>query len=1108
MSCKTVEILYDTEEPLVPGMVKAQPIIHRYDMPKAVEDEIRSTPYKFGYGGFSDSVYYRTYSRLKEDGTKENFHDTIVRVVKGIVSIAKDWRVRHALEWDEDRWDNMAIRFGKAMLKMQLLPPGRGLWISGTEYSYKRGAVAFNNCGFCSLKEGLVKCATWTIDSLACGCGIGFDTFEKVDENSIKEFDKFVIPGCYECRHLRNIDEIIKLNCSCKKRIYKIHDSREGWVKSVYLLLDSYFTGIMTYFDYSDLRLEGVPIKGFGGHSSGPEPLRILHERICLFIECYIDVNKNCLDAYETIINMTKKHILIYPENNTTERPSLIYALSELEKMDKSISEKKTYGSSRLICDIFNSIGICIVAGNVRRSSEISLGGATDIEFRNLKNHELNPERSIISWMSNNTVCLDKKEDFELLPEIAERIKDNGEPGILNRLNGTRYGRFGRRHPIGREAEEDKGIGTNPCVTGDTLVQTSYGYRRVDQLVGKQFSAVVDGKNYWSTSKGFWLTGIKDVYEIELYNGLKIKLTSNHKLLTKKENITQWKEVKDIVHNEKIILTENNDYKWNGIGTFEDGYFCGQLICDGKFKLDCPQICLWIKSDVNPLSHLGYIILENYAKSLNTGHFFNGWRKDRVNNKYTKYILQTEKFKEVSDKFGIYPTEKKVPEFGSYDFTVGLLRGLFDVNGIVIYKDYLSVILCNFNIEKLESVQRLLFSLGIYSSICKYEQNEGNVKYELSCSGTSVKRFFNTVGFYEQDKQNKLYNAIQKHNKEFYTKDYMSGVYSLLYLGKEAVYDCTIPGPNCFSAGGILAHNCSEILLESFEYCNLAEIFPSKCNKLEELEEAAYLATIYTSTVSLLSTHWIYSNKVIAKNRRTGVSMSGIIEDIARSSNTLFIKKCRHLYKLIRLTNKSYADENGVPESIRCTTVKPSGTISQLAGVSSGIHHNTYKYCIRRVRMGANTKLVEILKKAGYPYETDLMAGEGTIIFSFPLHQGNARTAEEVSVWEQASNLALMQREFADNSVSCTLYFNPVTEGPSLEHVLSHFAPVIKCLSALPHTEAGVYKQAPYEKITEEQYYEFSALIKPINFTDLNEEAEGTRGCDGDTCDIKAYSQK
>lgn len=905
-----MEYLYDNEEPLILGMVKAQPIIHRYKMPSEIETTIRAIPYHFGYGGFSEAVYYRTYSRLKEDGTKETFHDTIIRVVNGIISIIMDWKIKHSLEWDEKRWNDMAIRFGTAFLKMQILPPGRGLWSLGSDFTYKKGSASLNNCGFVSTSEGLIKSMCWTIDSLACGAGIGFDC-----NASDEELSKLIIPGCSLCRSSNFLTKDIKFECKCKKRVYKIHDSREGWVKSLYLLLDSYFTGIITKFDYSDIRPENTPIKGFGGTSSGPEPLRILHERVKIFLECYIQVNiynscslgkrKRNISTYDVILNMTRKHIDIYPTSNTVERPGLEWAISELEKMDVETRIKKTYGKSRLICDLFNAVGCCIVAGNVRRSSEIALSNADDIEFRHLKDHVLNPERSMISWMSNNTVTLDKSEDFLLLPDIAKRIRDNGEPGIYNRLNVKRYGRFGRREPIGREAEEDKAIGVNPCcISGDSMIDTSEGLICVRDLVGKQFKARFDYgsdvEEFPSTEKGFWSNGVKKVFRLTLNDGSSIKATADHRIAV-----------------------------YNGLS--RDGI-------------------AWIK----------------------------------------------------------------------------------------------------------------LEDLGI--------------DYDL---------------------------VITRLNDR-------SSIKSIEFVGEEEVFDCTVPGPNSFIANNILVHNC-EIPLESFEFCNLAEIFPTRCDNFDEMLEAAYLTTIYCSAISLLPTHWIDTNKVVARNRRIGISLSGIVEEIARTSTTEFTKKCRNLYRHIRKVNKDFANENGVVESIRVTTVKPSGTISQLVGVTSGIHHSVFKFSIRRVRMNKNLKLVEILKKAGYSHEVDRKSGENTIIFSFPLSQSGARPAQEVSMWEQASNLAMIQREFGDNCISCTIYFNPETEGQDLEHLLSQFAPIIKSLSALPHADEAVYEQAPYEKISEEEYILLSAGIKPIDYSELNEgitkedDGEAERGCTNDVCDFKAY---
>lgn len=1106
----TIEVLRDISEPLIPGMVKPEPIKYRYKMPDEIESHIRSIPYRFGYGGFSEAVYYRTYSQTNADGNKENYPDTIIRVVNGVLSIRKDWYMRHGIDWNSKYWDQKALELGVNMMEFKLLPPGRGLWISGTDFAYERGSAAFNNCGFCSVREGLTKAATWTMDSLMCGCGIGFD----VETNS--EFDDFSLPGCPECYY--NCDA----TCSCNKLKYIVHDSREGWVKSLYLLLESFFgrtDGRTVHFDYSEVRKEGVPIKGFGGVASGPEPLRILHERVRVFMKCFVNAKE---DSSSAIREMIKEHIAIYREGDKTYESivgSLQWALGELDSIDPSL---KTYGKTRLITDIFNSIGICIVAGNVRRSSEIALGGANDSEFLYLKNHSLNPERSILGWMSNNTVVLKETRDFDRIPQISERILNNGEPGILNQINATRYGRVGKKNPIGREAEEDKAIGINPCVTGDTLIQTSYGYRRVDQLIGQQFSTVVNGQNYWSTPDGFWCNGLKEVFEIEFKNGSKIKLTDNHKLLIRSGKTILWKEVKEIKQGDNIIFTKNDYYKWDGIGTFEEGYFCGQLIGDGTFSEGVPQICLWMHENVNPLSHPGYILLENFARSLNPGPCFCGWRRVEVNNGYVKYILSIKAFTEIANKFGIYPNEKKVPEFGSYVFTVGLLRGFFDADGTVNYTDHVNVRLSQSNIERLESVQRLLFSLGIFSKLYKFRRDEhirnlpdgnGGVseylcksQHEISISSINAKKFHEIVGFFEYEKNLKLSNAINNYTRGFYKMKFESQIERVTNYGSQYVYDCSIPGANCYSAGGVLSHNCGEILLESFEFCNLAEIFPSRCKNFNEYRKAAELATLYASTISLLPTHWSYSNKVIGRNRRIGVSISGITNEYEKLSFSHMTARFKELYRAVRAENKRLADEAGVCESLRVTTVKPSGTISQLVGVPSGIHFNTYTYCIRRMRIASNSDIVPILKEAGYNWEYDRMSGKGTTIFEFPLHQGDHRTAEEVTLWEQAALQASLQREWADNSVSCTLYFNREKEGKDLAHVLAHHAPLIKSASALPHCN-DVFPQMPYEKITKEEYEKKVARIRPIDWSKFttHEEAIGSSGCDGDVCDIKTY---
>lgn len=875
-----ISYIEDVIEPLIPGMIIPDMIKYRYTLPVDKEVNLRNTSYNFGYTGFSECVYYRTYSRVKENGKKENFHDTVIRVVNGVISIRKDWYIKHGLEWNETYWDDIAFKMGKAILKMRLLPPGRGLWAVGSEFGYTRGAAAFNNCGFCSLNEGLTNAATWTFNSLMCGCGIGFDT------KNNDEFNNIFLPGCELCRH--NISN----SCSCNKIVYKIHDSKEGWTKSLYLLFESFFSDKNTNkesinFDYSGIREAGEKIKGFGGVSSGYKPLETLHKHIKLFFECYIDSKINVKIA---TLKMLDGLIDSYPISNKYERVSLIDAKNKIENMSPC---EKTYGNSRLICDIFNAIGVCVVAGNVRRGSEISLGKAGDQEFLNLKNYELNPERITLGWMSNNSVVFEKTEDFDCISDISERIKKNGEPGIFNQLNVNRYGRYGKREPIGRESEKDKAIGVNPCLTGDTLIDTDKGKKKITELIGKQFNAIVDGKIYPSTEQGFWSSGIKSVWKITLENGMNIRATSNHKFLFHDNNISSWKCVDD-------------------------------------------------------------------------------------------------------------------------------------------------------NIIRFQMVTSLGLSI--------------------------VKRV--------------IYDEM---------------------IGEEEVYDCTIPNKNCFYANGMLSHNCSEIPLESYEYCNLAELFPSRCENFDELIEAAELAAIYTSSISLLPTHWVKSNQIIAKNRRTGISISGIVEEYHKIGFSNMTKNFRFLYRKIRETNKRLAEEAGVVESIRVTCVKPSGTISQLVGVPCGIHFNTFQYCIRRIRIASNSDIVPILQKANYHNEYDVVAGEGTLVFSFPLFQGNSRTAENVSVWEQANLQAALQREWSDNCVSCTLYFNPETESNDIEFLISQNIPVLKSLCVLPHVPMGVYAQTPYEKITKEEYETMTNNVGKIEWNNFSEAPEIPKGCDGDSCSLTEY---
>lgn len=294
------------------------------------------------------------------------------------------------------------------------------------------------------------------------------------------------------------------------------------------------------------------------------------------------------------------------------------------------------------------------------------------------------------------------------------------------------------------------------------------------------------------------------------------------------------------------------------------------------------------------------------------------------------------------------------------------------------------------------------------------------------------------------------------------------------------------------------------------ELCNLSEVFPPRCENPEEFYQALRYATFYSTTVSLLPTHRPETNAIVAKNRRIGVSISGVAQLASGAvpvgwgimNYTQLGTFLRTGYKIVREENSRLSDEAGVPRAIRCTTTKPSGSISLLAGVTPGIHYPVSKYAIRRVRVAMNSPLVSSLIAAGVPYEKDVYS-DGTWVFSFAIYHGEVRACEEVSPWEQFAFVAMMQKHYCDNSVSATIYFDKEKDGPDVEKMLAMYIPLLKSVSMLPREGHG-YAQAPYEPINKEKYEELLGKYKLPDFSAVQDNVPvGTKFCTDEKCEIK-----
>lgn len=300
---------------------------------------------------------------------------------------------------------------------------------------------------------------------------------------------------------------------------------------------------------------------------------------------------------------------------------------------------------------------------------------------------------------------------------------------------------------------------------------------------------------------------------------------------------------------------------------------------------------------------------------------------------------------------------------------------------------------------------------------------------------------------------------------------------------------------------------CAEQSLESYECCTLVETYLNRHENLEDYKRTLKFAYLYAKTVTLLPTHWEETNAIMQRNRRIGTSMSGVANFADRVGLPVLREWMDTGYSTIKNYDNIYSEWLGIRESIKMTTVKPSGTVSILAGESPGVHWTPGgRYFNRAIRFSNEDPMLPLFKMANYCVEPASESPDTTSVVFFPIKSDAERAERDVTIFEKMSLAAVAQRYWSDNSVSVTISFDPETESKHVGTVLHMYDGQLKTVSFLPSGNF-TYPQMPYTQITEEEYTDATMKLFPIDFSGvyggLAADAIGEAYCTTDACEIK-----
>jgi ribonucleoside-diphosphate reductase alpha chain len=576
---------------------------------------------------------------------------------------------------------------------------------------------------------------------------------------------------------------------------------------------------------------------------------------------------------------------------------------------------------------------------------------------------------------------LPAREVFERIVRAAWRT---GDPGMvfIDRIN---------RSPANPTPEVGMVEATNPCVTGETLIYTSRGLVRADALA--QSSEAVDvtldsrfDAGDWGPACTVFSTGVKPVYRLTTEEGYEVRLTGDHLMMTPQG----WRRA-DSLRPGDLVHILNRKGGFGADGTLEEGRLLGWLIGAGHMRPDKGVILRFYgeeKRELAPLfaAHMNAVLgseeEDRYRISVVE---VTGRDHATVSSvRFARRVLERYPLSQETTSRGLPPEVLA----GSENFQRGLLQALFTADGHVSGRPDkgVSVRLASISLPLLKDVQRALLNFGIASrlyanrhllrTVSLPDAKGGRADYtcqpdhDLVVSKAGLETFSREIGFLTEAKQDRLLRAVAAHRRGPYSEAFVARFKMLEADGIEPVYDLKEPLTNSFVSNGFIVHNCGEQPLLPNEACNLGSLNVSKFARRaangewtidwEELERVVRLAVRFLDDVIEMNPYPLPEiDRTVKANRRIGLGVMGWADllfvmgipydsqealDLAEQLMA-FIKEKGH-DQSARLAEERGPFPNwsrsiykhGRPlRNSTVSTIAPTGTISMIAGCSSGI---------------------------------------------------------------------------------------------------------------------------------------------------------------------------